>query len=52
MLFATDGISLDFTRDVDALEPPQAITQRVLSHYNKGTDDALAMAARYLGDGR
>lgn len=50
LIFYTDGIRRDFL-----LEPPipghstQRIADRICAKYNKGTDDALVLVARYNG---
>jgi len=49
LLLATDGIHGDFTRDPDLHRAPQEIAERILAKYVKGTDDALALAVRFIG---
>jgi hypothetical protein len=49
LVFATDGIAGDFTGQVRAGRSAQEIADLILQLYTKGTDDALAMVARYLG---
>jgi phosphoserine phosphatase RsbX len=52
LIFATDGIRGDFTSTLRREDPPQQIADRVLARHHKGTDDALVLVARYLGNGR
>lgn len=50
LILATDGIRPEFA---DAFVPdkePQAIADRILATYRKGTDDALVLVVRCLGD--
>jgi hypothetical protein len=49
LLFATDGIRAGFTEQLKPDDPPRLIAQRTLAQFFKGTDDALVLAARYLG---
>jgi phosphoserine phosphatase RsbX len=49
LVFATDGIRGGFTEDISRRDPPQQIADLLLARYGKGTDDALVLAARYLG---
>lgn len=49
LVFATDGIAGDFTGEVKAGRSAQEIADMILKRYTKGTDDALALVARYLG---
>lgn len=50
LIFATDGIRRDFTVTGSALRPPQRIADELLRTYQKGTDDALVLVARYPGE--
>ena len=50
LVFATDGISGDFLADVSGREEPQRLADQILARHGKGTDDALVLVARYLGD--
>ncbi len=49
LIFATDGIRPDFSRDTAPNETPQRIAERICAKHSKGTDDALVLVARYLG---
>jgi len=49
LVFATDGIRSGFAEDISRRDTPQQIADLLLSRYGKGTDDALVLAARYLG---
>jgi hypothetical protein len=49
LVFATDGIRGGFAEDISRSDTPQQIADLLLARYGKGTDDALVLAARYLG---
>jgi hypothetical protein len=49
LLFATDGIRAGFTERLKLADRPSDIVQRALAQEFKGSDDALVLAARYLG---
>jgi hypothetical protein len=49
LVLATDGIHHGFFIGLDAALPPQALADRILAEHGKGSDDALALVARYLG---
>ena len=49
LVFATDGIRGGFAEDISKRDTPQQIADLLLSRYGKSTDDALVLAARYLG---
>lgn len=49
LLFATDGVRTDFLEKIDPRVSLQATAERILAQYNKGTDDALVVAARFQG---
>jgi negative regulator of sigma-B (phosphoserine phosphatase) len=49
LVLATDGIAPAFADSLDVSGSPQAITERILQNHSKTTDDALVVAARYLG---
>jgi hypothetical protein len=51
LILATDGIRPEFTDAFVANEDPQVIADRILARYRKGTDDALVLVVRCLGDG-
>jgi negative regulator of sigma-B (phosphoserine phosphatase) len=48
-VFATDGITADFSAVLDPALSPQAQADRVLREHGKGTDDALAVVVRWRG---
>lgn len=49
LLMATDGIKPEFADDSAIDGDPRQIVERILARHRKGTDDALVIAARYLG---
>ena len=49
LLFATDGIQPDFEVGINPAETPKQVADGILSRCFKGTDDALALVARYAG---
>ncbi len=49
LVFATDGIRGSFVESLSALDPPERVATEVMATYGKSTDDALVLAARYLG---
>jgi hypothetical protein len=49
LVFATDGIALDFTRGLARNLPPQRAAEGILARHCKSTDDALVVVARYGG---
>ena len=51
LILASDGIRGGFEQCVIAASEPQQNADRIMSQYYKGTDDALALVARYLGTG-
>jgi negative regulator of sigma-B (phosphoserine phosphatase) len=51
MVLATDGIRPEFADDFVPGEEPQAIADGILAHYRKGTDDALVLVVRCVGEG-
>jgi negative regulator of sigma-B (phosphoserine phosphatase) len=50
VIVATDGIRPEFADDFVPGDEPQAIADQILARYRKGTDDALALVVRWLGD--
>jgi hypothetical protein len=52
LVFASDGVALPDVPEVIAHEHPQALAERVLARYRKGTDDALVLVVRWLGSPR
>lgn len=49
LIFATDGIRSAFTRALPLAGSPQEIANHILAEHQRGTDDALALVARYQG---
>jgi serine phosphatase RsbU (regulator of sigma subunit) len=49
IVLATDGIHHDFTEDLYPGKSVQSIADDIMNHHHKGTDDALALVARYQG---
>lgn len=54
LVFATDGVRSGFGEKLPVDEPPRRVTPRriadfIMSEFGRGTDDALVLAARYLG---
>lgn len=50
LIFVTDGIRSSFSEDLPLNLPPQAIADHILAQHRRGTDDALALVARYVGN--
>jgi negative regulator of sigma-B (phosphoserine phosphatase) len=48
--FATDGIAADYSNSLAPNVPAQRLAERILERHSKGTDDALAVVVRYVGD--
>ena len=49
LVFATDGLSGSFS-EIDPIgRTPQSVADDLLARYATGTDDALAVVARYIG---
>jgi len=51
LLMATDGVRPDFATVVPAAAGAQAIADHVLARCHRGNDDALVVAAHWLGGG-
>lgn len=49
LVFATDGIDSSFSDRLSLSRPPRGLAEHILEEHGKGTDDALVLAARYLG---
>jgi negative regulator of sigma-B (phosphoserine phosphatase) len=49
LIFASDGIATTFGDSVTVKDSPQNIANRIGGQFNKGTDDALVLVARYSG---
>jgi negative regulator of sigma-B (phosphoserine phosphatase) len=53
LIFFTDGVRRDFLNEPPIPgHSPQRIADRICAKYNKGTDDALVLVARYAGGPR
>ena len=50
VVLATDGIRPEFSDELVPNEEPQAIADGIMARYRKGTDDALVLVVRCLGD--
>jgi hypothetical protein len=50
VVLATDGIRPEFSDDLVPADDPQAMADLILSRYRKGTDDALVLVVRCMGD--
>jgi phosphoserine phosphatase RsbX len=50
VILATDGIRPEFSDELVRGDEPQAIADQILARYRKGTDDALVLVVRCLGD--
>ena len=51
IVMATDGIRSGFVSSVDVTVEPQPLAEDIVRRFSKGTDDALALVARYDGGG-
>jgi phosphoserine phosphatase RsbX len=49
LIFATDGVQVDFDASNIRTLPPQEAAEDVLAHYAKDNDDALILITRYTG---
>lgn len=49
VVFGTDGVARGFIEGIDAQFAPAHLARDLLTRFAKGTDDALVLAARYLG---
>lgn len=49
LVFCTDGIKSGFNEGLNLDDSSQQIADQIVSRFGKGTDDALALVARYLG---
>jgi phosphoserine phosphatase RsbX len=50
LIFVTDGIRREFTQRLTLGDGPQRLADKILRQYAKGTDDALVLVARYVGE--
>ena len=48
LIFATDGIRVEFAEDLSLVESPQKLADKLLAGYCRGNDDALVLVIRYL----
>ncbi|MGH8637701.1 MAG: SpoIIE family protein phosphatase [Burkholderiales bacterium] len=51
LILASDGINSAFACNVIVTDRAQNIADRILAGHGKGTDDALVLVSRFLGDG-
>ncbi len=49
LIFATDGVSHDFTATIPNGRSPRTVADDIIAKHGKSTDDALVLVARYLG---
>jgi phosphoserine phosphatase RsbX len=49
LVLATDGISHGFAQGLDPSLSPQELADGIVAEFGRGSDDALALVARYLG---
>lgn len=49
LVCATDGIRRGFSESLDITQSPQRIADQILAGFGKPDDDALVLAARYIG---
>lgn len=49
LVFSTDGIEDKMVDGIELDKPTQQIADEIFSNYHLGTDDALVLVARYLG---
>ena len=49
LLFATDGIDRNFSQAINVKAPLEKVIQDTIGGYRTGSDDALILAARYVG---
>jgi hypothetical protein len=49
LYFVTDGVRSEFAETLTALENPQRAADRILAHFQNGTDDALVLVTRLTG---
>jgi len=49
LVFATDGIRSGFSQELSVDDEPQALADQIFARYHRGTDDALVLVARYVG---
>jgi serine phosphatase RsbU (regulator of sigma subunit) len=49
LIFATDGVRVDFSRRLTLSQSPQRIADDILQRAARHTDDALVLVTRYRG---
>jgi len=49
LVFATDGVRVDFADSLDVTGTCSSVAERVLRSHGRQTDDALVVVVRYLG---
>jgi negative regulator of sigma-B (phosphoserine phosphatase) len=49
VIFATDGISANFSDALTLMDNPQRLAEKIGSQFCKGTDDALVVTGRFCG---
>lgn len=49
VVLATDGVRRGFSEDINPFDPPVRIARMIMEKHIRKTDDALVLAARYLG---
>jgi len=49
LVFATDGIRSGFSQELSVADDPQALADQIFARHHRGTDDALVLVARYVG---
>lgn len=49
LVLSTDGIRPGYMELLAGGDPPNTVVERIMDQFGKGTDDALVLAARYLG---
>ena len=49
LVFATDGIRAGFVAQVNTVQSPQHLADRILAQYGRDNDDSLVLVARYRG---
>lgn len=52
LIFTTDGIQNGYIDKIDAGTDPEKIVEYIASNYIKKSDDALILAARFVGEER
>jgi phosphoserine phosphatase RsbX len=50
LAFATDGIGNEFADDLCPMDPPQKSAERILNRHRRGSDDALVLVVRLIGN--